>query len=71
MYQFEEVLLITSTRIVIRRLADMASLLPSMDNRDCIQFLTDWKAGAEVLNADGSPAPYSDDAVKALGLGPT
>lgn len=41
-----------------------------MDNRDCIQFLTDWKAGAEVLNADGSPAPYSDDAVRALGLEP-
>lgn len=40
-------------------------------NRDCVQFLTDWKAGAEVLNADGSPAPYSDDAAKALGLGPT
>ena len=42
----------------------------NMENARCIQFLTDWKAGAEVLNADGSPAPYSDDAVRALGLEP-
>lgn len=40
------------------------------DNSACIQFLINWKAGAEVLNADGSPAPYSDDAVRALGLEP-
>ena len=40
------------------------------DNRDYVQFLEDWKAGAEVLNADGSPAPYSDAAVRALGLEP-
>jgi len=41
-----------------------------MGNRDCAQFLKDWEAGAEVLNADGSPATYSDDAVRALGLEP-
>ena len=28
------------------------------DNRDYQQFLVDWKAGAEVLNPDGTPAPY-------------
>ena len=28
------------------------------DNRDYQQFLKDWEAGAEVLNPDGSPAPY-------------
>ena len=28
------------------------------DNRDYQQFLEDWKNGAEVLNPDGTPAPY-------------
>ena len=49
----------------------MHSSIPlSMENKDCVQFLKDWKAGATVTNADGSPAPYSDDAVRALGLEP-
>jgi len=48
-----------------------SSTIPfDMDNRDYQQFLLDWKAGAEVLDADGKPVPYSDDAVKALGLEP-
>ena len=38
------------------------------DNRDCVRFLSDWKAGAEVKNPDGTLAPYSDEAVTALGL---
>ena len=28
------------------------------DNTDYAQFLKDWEAGAEVLNPDGTPAPY-------------
>jgi len=28
------------------------------DNTDYQQFLVDWKNGAEVLNPDGTPAPY-------------
>jgi len=28
------------------------------DNTDYAQFLFDWEAGAEVLNPDGTPAPY-------------
>ena len=28
------------------------------DNTDYQQFLKDWEAGAEVLNPDGTPAPY-------------
>jgi hypothetical protein len=28
------------------------------DNSDYQQFLVDWEAGAEVLNHDGTPAPY-------------
>ena len=28
------------------------------DNRDYQQFLKDWESGAEVLNPDGTPAPY-------------
>jgi len=39
-------------------------------NRDYQQFLLDWEAGVEVLSPDGSPAPYSDAAVRALGLEP-
>lgn len=42
----------------------------STNNRDCIQFIIDWKAGASVLNADGSAAPYTEQAVIALGLTP-
>lgn len=30
------------------------------------QFLKDWEAGAEVLNPDGTPVPYSEAAVTAL-----
>ena len=30
----------------------------SPDNTDYQQFLEDWKNGAEVLNPDGTPAPY-------------
>jgi hypothetical protein len=52
------------------RARDSAFVPFNTENRDCVQFLTDWKAGAEVLNADGSPVPYSDDAVRALGLEP-
>jgi hypothetical protein len=47
-----------------------SSIPYSLDNTDYVQFLKDWEAGAEVLNADGSPATYSDDAVRALGLEP-
>ena len=28
------------------------------DNTDYAKFLKDWEAGAEVLNPDGTPAPY-------------
>lgn len=39
-------------------------------NSDCVRFLSDWKAGAEVTDAGNNPAPYSDEAVVALGLTP-
>jgi hypothetical protein len=38
----------------------------SPDNRDYQQFLKDWENGAEVLDADGNPLPYSDEALAAL-----
>ena len=38
--------------------SDGASLPFAPDNTDYQQFLEDWKNGAEVLNADGTPAPY-------------
>jgi hypothetical protein len=28
------------------------------ENTEYQQFLKDWEAGAEVLNPDGTPAPY-------------
>ena len=28
------------------------------DNTNYAKFLKDWEAGAEVLNPDGTPAPY-------------
>lgn len=40
--------------------------LKDMGNRDCVKFLQDWKDGAEVLDADGNPLPYSDEALAAL-----
>jgi hypothetical protein len=40
------------------RLLDGACIPFDPDNTDYQQFLLDWKAGAEVLNPDGTPAPY-------------
>lgn len=54
----------------VQRASDGAFVPFDMGNRDCVQFLVDWKAGATVTNADASPAPYSDAAVEALGLTP-
>jgi len=42
----------------IRRASDTAFIPFALDNTDYIQFLEDWKNGAEVLNPDGTPAPY-------------
>ena len=44
----------------VQRFGDLAAVFIPLDpdNRDCAQFLTDWKAGAEVQNPDGTPAPY-------------
>jgi hypothetical protein len=40
----------------------------AIGNNDCANFLAEWKAGATVVNADGSPAIYSDATAIALGL---
>ena len=37
---------------------DNAFIPINPDNTDYQQFLKDWEAGAEVLNPDGTPAPY-------------
>jgi len=52
------------------RSSDGANIPLHQGNRDCVKFLADWKAGATVTNVDGSPAPYSDAAVTALGMYP-
>lgn len=41
-----------------------------LENTDCAKFLQDWKDGAEVLDADGNPLPYSDEALAALEVKP-
>ena len=40
------------------RASDGAAIPFAVDNTDYAQFLKDWEAGAEVLNPDGTPAPY-------------
>lgn len=42
----------------------------SAANSDCQKFVADWAAGATVTDKDGTPQPYSDAAVLALGLTP-
>lgn len=54
----------------VERLSDNAFIPFDMGNKDCVQFLSDWKSGATVTNADGSVATYSNAAVEALGLTP-
>ena len=44
--------------IVCIKRSDGAFLPLDPDNTDYQQFLEDWKNGAEVLNPDGTPAPY-------------
>ena len=40
-------------------IASIGTSIPLVsDNTDYQQFLKDWEAGAEVLNPDGTPAPY-------------
>ena len=65
MYQFNAHLGLVQN---VTRVSDQAIIPFNTTNRDCVQFLSDWKSGASVKNADGSDAPYSDDAVRALGL---
>jgi len=48
-----------------------AVMIPfDLANTDCAKFLQDWKNGAEVLDADGNPLPYSDEALAALEVKP-
>jgi hypothetical protein len=56
MYQFNANLSGVINSVV--RLDDVAHIPLNPDNRDYVQFLEDWKNGAEVLNPDGTPAPY-------------
>ena len=50
----------------VLRNQDNAHIPLDPDNTDYAQFLKDWEAGAEVLNPDGTPVPYSEAAVTAL-----
>lgn len=42
--------------------------LSDASNTDCANFFVDWKNGAEVLDADGNPLPYSDEALASFGI---
>ena len=44
--------------IVCVKRSDDAFIPLNPDNTDYAKFLKDWEAGAEVLNPDGTPAPY-------------
>ena len=48
---------LTKSKTVIRS-PDGAAIPFDPANTDYAQFLKDWEAGAEVLNPDGTPAPY-------------
>jgi hypothetical protein len=52
--------------IVLQR--DDETIPLNLDNTDCAKFLQDWKDGAEVLDADGNPLPYSDEALASFGI---
>lgn len=58
----------TDLRCIVRDNGDTTtSSIPfNLENRDCLTFIADWKTGATVTNADGSPAPYSDAALADL-----
>ena len=56
-YKFINTFSPTPILIVVRSL-DGANIPLDPDNTDYAQFLKDWEAGAEVLNPDGTPAPY-------------
>jgi hypothetical protein len=58
--------LLSSNISVVKRTSDSADIPLDPGNRDYVQFLKDWKDGAEVLDADGNPLPYSDEALAAL-----
>lgn len=53
--------------IVLQR-DDNATIPFAPDNTDYAKFLQDWKNGAEVLDADGNPLPYSDEALASFGI---
>ena len=56
-YQFCAASPVGSKISVVKR-GDGLFVSLSSGNTDYLQFLSDWKAGAEVLNPDGTPAPY-------------
>jgi hypothetical protein len=56
-YRFNASILTEKLENIVRN-SDGAYIPFNPDNRDYQQFLKDWEAGAEVLNPDGTPAPY-------------
>jgi hypothetical protein len=57
-YKFVKGIMPNAGVVSVSRDADHASIPLDPDNTDYQQFLKDWEAGAEVLNPDGTPAPY-------------
>lgn len=50
--------------------SDGVSFFCISENADCLRFVRDWRDGAEVRNAEGHLLPYSEQAVRDLGLEP-
>jgi hypothetical protein len=44
----------------VQRSSDNACIPLDVSNSDYLQFISDWNAGATVLNADGTPASLAD-----------
>ena len=47
------------TNLIVR--SDTACIPLDLDNRDYVQFLEDWEAGATVLSSTGSPLAWGSD----------
>lgn len=47
---------------------DGVQLPLDLNNRDTSRFLRDWQAGVDVLDPEGNPLLYSEEAATTLGL---
>lgn len=58
------------TTLAIHRNLDNACIPLTFQNRDCRQFVIDWKAGELVLNRNGNPRTWTAAREAALHIQP-